>query len=135
MRVLGVEAVLLRSDTGAEVSVDPLAIRFPEVCPAAPLSLLLTDELAYSEGDWIEATRRHDLVTALAGKPSRTTADVATAAMSLGVTPRHVWGLLRRSRANGLEIAGFLPSRRGPRVMRLSAGIEAVIQQAIDQHY
>jgi putative transposase len=133
--VLGVEAVLLRSDTGAEMSVDPLAIRLPEACPAALPSLLVTDELAYSEGDWAEATRRHDLVTALAGKASRTTADVATAATSLGVTPRHVWGLLRRSRANGLEIAGFLPSRRRPRVMRLSAGIEAIIQQAIDRHY
>jgi len=111
LRVLGVEAVLLKSDTGAEVSANPLAIRFPEIC-AAPPSLLLTDELAYSEADWAEATRWHDLVVALAGKPSRTTADVAMAAMSLGVTPRHVWGLLRRSRANGLEIAGFLPSRR-----------------------
>jgi putative transposase len=135
LRVLGAEAVLLRSDTGAEVSVDPLAIRFPDACPAALPSLLVTDELTYNEGDWAEATRRHDLVTALAGKPSRTTADVVTAAMSLGVTPRHVWGLPRRSRAVGLDIAGFPPSRRGPRVMRLSAGIEAIIQQAIDQHY
>jgi putative transposase len=134
LRVLGVEAVLVRSDTGAEVSVDPLAIRFPEACPALP-SLLVTDELAYSEDNWAEATRRHDLVTALAGKASRTTADVATAAMSLGVTPRHVWGLLRRSRANGLEIAGFLPSRRRPRAMRLGSGTEAIIEQAIDRHY
>jgi putative transposase len=134
LRVLGVEAVLLKSNTGAEVSVNPLVIRSPEICPAPP-SLLLTDELAYSEADWAEATRRHDLVIALAGKPSRTSADVAMTATSLGVTPRHVWGLLRRSRAHGLEIAGFLPSRRRPRAMRLSAGIEAIIQQAIDQHY
>lgn len=34
LRVLGLEAVLLRPDTGAEVSADPLAIRFPEICPA-----------------------------------------------------------------------------------------------------
>ena len=135
LRVLGTEAVLLRSDTGAEVSVDPLTIRFPDACPATLPSLLVTDELSYNEGHWAEATRRHELVTALAGKPSRTTADVVTAAMSLGVTPRHVWGLPRRSRAVGLEIAGFPPSRLGPRVMRLSAGIEAIIQQAIDQHY
>jgi putative transposase len=135
LRVLGVEAVLLRSDTGAEVSVDPLAIRFPEVCPSAPPSLLLIDELAYSESDWVVATRRHDLVTALAGKPSRTTTDVAMAATSLGVTPRHVWGLLQRSRVNGMEIAGFLSSRRASRAKRLNAGIEAIIQQAIDRHY
>ena len=59
LRVLGVDAILLRSDTGAEVSVDPLAIRFPEVRLAPPPARPLTDELAYSDGDWIEAKRRH----------------------------------------------------------------------------
>ena len=44
LRVLGAEAVLLRSDTGAEVSVDPLAIRFPDACPAALPSLPVTDD-------------------------------------------------------------------------------------------
>jgi hypothetical protein len=36
---------------------------------------------------------------------------------------------------HGNEIARFLPVRRGARAKRLSASSEAIIQQAIDQHY
>ena len=125
----------LRSDTGAEVSADPLAVRFPEISRTTASPSLLVDELAYSETDWSEATRRHELLLMLAGKATRTSADVAVAAASLGITPRHVWGLLRRSRSHGLDIAGFLPHRRASRAKRLCAGVEAIIQQAIDQHY
>jgi len=134
-RPLGVEAILLRSDTGEEVSADPLKIRLPEMSapitpPRAPI-----DELRYSEAEWAEAMRRRDLLATLASKPSRTTADVAAAATSLGVTPRRVWGLLRRSLLHDNEIAQFLPVRRNARTKRLSTGMEAIIRQAIDQHY
>lgn len=134
-RALGVEAVLLRSDTGMEVSADPLQIRLPEISVATGPSLPRVDELRYSEADWTEATRRRDLLATLAAKSSRTTADVAAAAASLGVTPRRVWGLLRRLQLHGDEITPFLPAHRRARAKRLSASREAIIQQAIDQHY
>src|SRR5271157_4046619 len=76
-RALGVEAVLLRSDSGEEVSADPLKIRLPEVSVATGHSLRRVNELHYSDADWAEATRRRDLLASLAGKPSRTTADSA----------------------------------------------------------
>jgi len=134
-RALGVEAILLRSEGGEEVSADPLKIRLPEA--TAPTGALppLVDELRYSDADWTEATRRRDLLAALASKPSRTTADVAMAATTLGVTPRRVWTLLRRLQMHGNEIAPFLPARRGARAKRLGASSEAIIQQAIDQYY
>jgi putative transposase len=134
-RALGVEAVLLRSDAGEEVSADPLKLRLPEVSAPNRLARHMVDELRYSDGDWAEATRRRDLLAALASKTPRTTADVAAAAASLGVTPRRVWGLLRRSPSRCSEITPFLPARRRARAKRLSAGREAIIQQAIDQHY
>jgi putative transposase len=134
-RVLGVEAVLLRSDAGDEVSVDPLQVRLPGAVVAVEPSLRPVDELRYSDSDWIEARRRRDLLATLACKPSRTTADVAAAATSLGISPRRVWALLRRSHLQGNEVARYLPPRRGARKKRLNAGAEAIIQQAIDQHY
>jgi putative transposase len=134
-RALGVEAVLLRSDTGVEVSADPLKIQRPEIAMMAGPSQPRVDELRYNEADWAEATRRRDLLATLASKPSRTTADVAAAATSLGVTPRRVWGLLRRFQVHGNEITRLLPARRGARARRLSADREAIIRQAIDQHY
>src|SRR5271157_5577283 len=94
-RALGVEAVLLRSDTGEEVSADPLKIRLPEVSAPIRPARHVVDELRYSDADWAEATRRRDLLAALASKTPRTTADVAAAATCLGVGPRRVWGLLR----------------------------------------
>ena len=134
-RALGVEAVLLRSDTGEEVSADPLKIQLPEISMMTGPSQPRVDELRYSEADWAEATRRRDLLATLASKPSRTAADVAAAATSLGISPRRVWGLLRRLQVRGSEITWFLPARQGARAKRLSAGREAIIQQAIDQHY
>src|ERR1700733_5876581 len=107
-RVLGVEAVLLRSDSGEEVSVDPLKIRWPEVAGPSRPSPPVLNELRYSEADWTEAKRRHDLLAELAGKSSRTTVDVAATAAALGVTPRRVWKLLRRLAIAGNEIAQLL---------------------------
>ncbi len=135
LRVLGVEAVLLRSDTGKEVAADPLKLQRPATAAPASSPVLTINEMRYSEADWAEATRRRDLLRTLAATPSRTTADVAGAAAALGLTPRRVWGLLRRSRMLGDEVARFLPSRPERRRTRLVPAAEAVIQQAIDQHY
>ena len=87
-RALGVEAVLLRSDAGEEVSADPLKLRLPEVSASVRPARPVVDELRYSDADWAEATRRRDLLTALASKTPRTTA--AAAATCLGVSPRRV---------------------------------------------
>jgi putative transposase len=134
-RALGVEAVLLRSESGEEVSADPLKISLVGVSGVIRPPLRSRDEAWYSEADCVEATRRRDLLATLTDKPLRTTADVAAVAASLGVTPRRVWGLLRRLQVHGDAITPFLPARRRPRAKRLSAGREAIIQQAIDQHY
>lgn len=134
-RVLGVEAVLLRSEAGEEVAADPLKVQpldglTPLKPPQPPIN-----EMRYSEADWAEAGRRRDVLRALANGPTRTAADVAAAAASLGLSPRRVWGLLRKARISGDEVPKFLPARRGERKKRLSASVEAIIEQAIDQHY
>jgi hypothetical protein len=99
-RVLGVEALPLRSDAGDEESVDPLQVRLPGALLAVEPSLRPMDERRYSDSDWIEARRRRDLLATLACA-SRTTADVAAAATSLGISHRRVWALLRRSHLQG----------------------------------
>ena len=134
-RACDVEAVLLRSDAGEEVLADPLKIKLAEISPLSRPSLPPINESRYSDADWAKATRRRDLIAALASKSSRTAADVAATATLIGVTPRRVWGLLRQSQLYDNDIARFLPARRGVRAKRLSADREAIIQQAIDQHY
>jgi hypothetical protein len=114
-RALGVEAVLLRSDAGEEVSADPLKLRLPDVSAPVRPARPVVDELRYSDGDWAEATRRRDLLAALASKTPRTTADVAAVATCLDVSPRRVWELLRRTPSHCSEITPFLPLRRGAR--------------------
>jgi hypothetical protein len=89
-RALGVEAVLLHSEAGEEVSADPLKIWLPEVPVPPGASPALVDELHYSDADWTEATRRRDLLATLASKPSRTIAGVALAATTLRITPHRV---------------------------------------------
>ena len=134
LRVMGAEAVLLGSDTGEEVSVDPAKVRLPDCRTPTGLRPRPFDELCYSDADWAEAQRRRDLLRALASRP-RTTADVAAAAQALGLTPRRIWTLLRQVQMAGDEVAHFLPARRSVRKKRLSVSAEAIIQQAIDQHY
>jgi hypothetical protein len=69
---LGAEAILLRSDTGAEVSADPLKIRLPEITePIGPL-LPPIDELRYSAAEG--ATRRAMIATSGASVSSGETA-------------------------------------------------------------
>jgi len=133
-RVLGAEAVLLRSDTGEEVAADPLRIGSQENPRPAAGSPSLVDQRLYDDADWAVAARRHDLIVGLVNGP-RTTAEVTAVAEVLGVTPRRVWALLRQARVRGDDIAQFLPARHVPRTKRLDRQVEAIIQQAIDQHY
>jgi len=134
-RALGVETVLLRALSGEEVAADPLKLRRVAEAEAAAEVVPPLEELRHDEHDWAEATRRRDILGGLARKSSRTGGDIATAATALGLTPRRIWSLLRRIRNQGDEVAHFLPARRGTRAKRLVASSEAVIQQAIDQHY
>ena len=90
---------------------------------------------ASATAQWAEAARRRDLLAALAGRPARTKADVDAVAHELGIKRRRVWTLLRQTAAGDCDIAAFLPRPGKPRTKRLSAGIETIIAQAIDQHY
>jgi putative transposase len=133
LRVMGAESVLLRADTGEEVSADPVKIRLADSRTRTGPSWL-SDELHYSNADWAEATRRRGILLALARRP-RTTADVTAAAEALGLTPRRIWALLRQVQMAGDEIPQFMPARHVLRKKRLSVAVEAIIQHAIDQHY
>ena len=86
-RVLGAEAVLLRSDTGEEVSADPLRIAFLSAAELRGKVTRVADETCYDDAGWASATRRRDLIVGLANRP-RTAADVTAAAEALGLTPR-----------------------------------------------
>ncbi len=87
LRMLGVETVLLRSDTGEEVAADPLKLQQPATTAPVPSPVLTINELRYSQADWAEVTRHRDLLRTLAAAPSRTTADVAGAVAALGLIP------------------------------------------------
>ena len=72
LRVMGAESVLLRADTGEEVSADPVKIRLADSRTRTGPSWL-SDELPYSNADWAEATRRRGILRALARRPRRRT--------------------------------------------------------------
>jgi putative transposase len=133
-RVLGTEAVLLRSDTGEEVLADPLRITFLGAPALRGTVTRVADETRYDDAGWAAATRRRDLIVGLANRP-RTAADVTAVGEALGVTPRRVWALLRQVRVHGDSITHFLPTRHVRRAKRLDRRVEAIIQQSIDQHY
>jgi putative transposase len=131
----GVETVLLRSDTGEEIAADPLKIQLPEAPNASKPQTPPIDELCYSDADWAAATRRRDCIAALAANPTRTTSDVNSAVAALGLSPRRIWSLLRQIESAGDGVAQFLPARGKASRKRLSTAAEAIIEQAIDQHY
>lgn len=133
-RVLGADAVLLRSEAGDEVSADPLRIGLPGGPEPRAAASGVVNETRYDDDDWAEATRRRDLIMGLTNRP-RTTADVAGVAQVLGVTPRRVWALLRQARVRGDGVSDFLPTRHAPRAKRLDRRVAAIIAQSIDQHY
>jgi len=57
-RVLGADAVLLRSETGEEVSADPLRIALPDEPELRASMSGVVDETRYDDDDWAEASRR-----------------------------------------------------------------------------
>jgi len=109
-------------------------IGFPDSPTLKATSSRPVDEPRYDEAERAAAMRRRDLLLGPANRP-RTTAEVTATAEALGLTPRGVWGLLQRMRVRGDGIAHFLSARHAPRAKRLNARAEAIIQQAIDQHY
>ncbi|MGO9470175.1 MAG: hypothetical protein ACLQVF_39240, partial [Isosphaeraceae bacterium] len=134
-RPLGPDAVLLRNAAGEIMSAAPARIGFPADEGVRYPAIRVLDERGFSDGQWAEAARRRDLLAALAGRPARTKADVDAVAHELGIKRRRVWTLLRQTAAGDCDIAAFLPRPGKPRTKRLSAGIETIIAQAIDQHY
>jgi putative transposase len=133
-RPLGPDAVLLRDDAGELVAVDPVRVTPPGPGPSAPPAPAF-NERAYTKEQWDEAARRRDLLAGLAARPDRTGHDVETVAAELGLRSRRVWALLRAMRAQGGDVAALLPRRGAPRARRLSREIEAVIGQAVRDHY
>lgn len=134
-RPLGPDAVLLRDDAGEIVSAAPARIGFPADEGVGRPATRVVDERGFSDAQWAEAARRRDLIAALAGRSARSRADVDAVAKELGIKRRRVWTLLRQTAGSDGDIAAFLPRRGTPRAKRLSAGVETVIAQAIDQHY
>ena len=134
-RVLGADAVLLRAEDGPPVAVDPARVTFPDEAAENPARRQSIDVVQCTEADWAEATRRRDAVLRLARQRDLTAAEIEAAAAELGLKRRRVWQLLRLARTRGTDIAAFLPARRQPRAKRLTPEVEAVIAQAIEQHY
>jgi putative transposase len=133
-RALGADAVLLRGEDGLPAVADPARVTFPQA-EATSDPVCFTGESLCTEAEWAEAARRRDLLTALAARHDRSHAELAAVAAELGLKPRRVWELLRRARISGGDISDFLPARHRPRAKRLPAAVEAIIAQAIEQHY
>lgn len=134
-RTLGADAVLLRGDDGPPAVADPARVTFPE----EPMETIATrrslNAVQCTEAAWAEAARRRDLVLQPARQRDHNSAEVDAVAAELGLKRRRVWELLRLARTRGPEVAAFLPARRQPRAKRLTPEVEAVIAQAIEQHY
>ena len=134
-RALGADAVLLRDDAGETVSADPTRLALPyDLGLALTLAPPRRDELHHANAEWELASRRCDLVAALAALPRRTYADVDRVAAEPGAKRRQVYALLRRA-DGGADVREFLPARPTIRAKRLLPGVETVVAHAIDQHY
>ena len=133
-RALGPDAVLLTNEAGEIVSVPPGRLGAPEastiIIPRQALN-----ERSYTDAQWAEATRRHDLVAGLARHSVRSRAQVDDVAKELGIKRRRVYALLGSVAAGGNDVAAFLPKQGNPRAKRLAPAVEAIIKQATDEHY
>jgi len=134
-RALGADAVLLRGDDGPPAVAHPAQVTFPDEATETGATLRPLDPVQCTEAAWAEAERRRDLVLRLARRGDTTSAEVDAVAAELGLKRRRVWALLRLARTRGPEVAAFLPARRQPRAKRLAPEVEAVIAEAIEQHY
>jgi putative transposase len=132
-RPLGADAVLLRNDAGEIVSTSPSTLRFPPDTQVRP-AVRRVDELQYTDVEWAEAAKRRAVLTGLAGLSSRARDDIERAARELGIKRRRVFELLRLAQS-GCGIEAFLPMRVATRAKRLDKAVEAIIAQAIQQHY
>jgi putative transposase len=133
-RILGPDAVVLKNESGETVAAEPARLAPPAETTLAR-SQLCPDERHFTDAQWAEAARRRDLMTGLAHRPSRTLAHVDDVAKELGIKRRRVQALLSRLQAAGDDVAVFLPGSHALRAKRLDGTIEAIIAQAIDQHY
>lgn len=130
---LGPDAVLLRNESGEIISADPARLEWPaRLSHSAPR---LSAEARQDDAAWTKATQRRDVLLALARLPVRTQNDIAGAAKTLGLKPRRVWRLLQHGEESGYDTAAFLRISSGPRPKRLTETAEAIIAQAIGQHY
>lgn len=134
-RALGADAVLLQGESGPPAVAHPAQVTFPDD-PAEPSATLRPPDPAQcTETVWAEAVRRRDVLLRLARQQERGSAEVDAVAAELGLKRRRVWELLRLVQTRGPDIAAFLPARHQPRAKRISPEVEAVIAQAIEQHY
>ncbi len=132
-RALGPDAVLLKHADGEIVSAEPARINPAEVTLTLPARV--TGERHYSDAQWAEAARRHDLLAELARNPVRSRAHIDDVAKELGIKWRRVYTLLGCLQSGGDDVAVFLPKQGNPRARRLDPTVEAIITHAIDQHY
>lgn len=132
---MGADAVLLRGDDGPPAVAHPAQVTFLNEPGEISVVSRPLDAVQCTEAAWAEAVRRRDRLLQLAQQQECTSADVDTAAAELGLKRRRVWELLHLVRARGSDIAAFLPARRQARAKRLTPDVEAVIAQAIEQHY
>lgn len=130
---LGPDAVLLRNARDEIISADPARLQWPEKIFSG--ATRLSAEQRHNDAAWTKATQRRDILLALSRLPVRKQSDIAGAAKTLGLKPRRVWRLLQQGEACGFEVAEFLRVSSGPRPRRLGETAEALIAQAIDQHY
>lgn len=134
-RTLGADAVLLQGETGPPAVAHPAQVTFPDDPAETRGAWRPPDPAQYTEAAWAEAVRRRDLLLRLAQQPEHGSAEVDTVAAELGLKRRRVWELLRLVQTHGPDVAAFLPAQHRPRAKRLSPEVEAVITQAIEQHY
>ena len=133
-RVLGPDAVLLTNEAGETMSAEPARIDlWPEISMLPPAKAVT--EVRYTDAQWAEATRRHHVLAELASSPDRSAARIKDVARDLGLKPRHIFSLLTVLQKSGNDVAAFLPKQGNPRAKRLAPAVEAIITEAVDQHY
>jgi len=133
-RVLGPDAVLLTNDAGELMSADPARIDLWQEMSLLP-PVKAVNATRHTDAQWAEAKRRHQILTELANSADRCAVRIEDVARDLGLKPRHIFGLLTLLQQSGNGVAAFLPKQSNPRAKRLAPAVEAIITEAIDQHY
>lgn len=132
-RVLAFDAVLVRDPESGDIQQASVAALKPIATPTPASAPTNLDDV--SDRDWQTAQRRLEIIRPLAGRTSRTRAEVAQRAKEFGMHANTLYGWLAAYESTG-RLTALIPKARSDKGSRRTAPeVEAIVRAVIEEVY